>query len=323
MIEKKNKIQLLDSSATLFFPVNSKIKIKDPSTIEVSFSKDKYPLLGINLQCFDNPKLNSEIKIKEFLIDDEDISFGFKRKGNTFILNYEIKVEMERLVIYKVLSVLKPRTFRLLRFALTWPDNQSATKITKPILEAIPEIINNIKFNSKRTKYDELASLDYNLYNAKLRDYSLWDIIKLKIPLKWNVEHSKEHDFATVFMDFKSNYNFLIEKFFVSFNKNKGGNTDKLVENFIQEITKEVNISDAKFKKADENNYLFYFLASEKDLNDSSKINNSKIWYRIKVLEDKIVIISFVFELISHIELENELYLEKLNKIIGSSEILV
>ena len=43
----------------------------------------------------------------------------------------------------------------------------------------------------------------------------------------------------------------------------------------------------------------------------------------MKVLEDKIVIVSFVFELSSNIDLENELYLEKLNQIIASSEILV
>ena len=51
-----------------------------------------------------------------------------------------------------------------------------------------------------------------------------------------------------------------------------------------------VNITNAKLKKADENNYLFYFIASEKDMYDSSKTNNNKIWYRIKILEDRIFV---------------------------------
>ena len=127
-------------------------------------------------------------------------------------------------------------------------------------------------------------------------------------------------------MDLKGNFSFLVEKFFVNTtlkSKNNEINNDKLVENLIKEITKEVNITNAKLKKSDENNFLFYFIASEIDVNDSTKVNKSKIWYRLKVLEDKIVIISFVFELISDIELENELYLEKLNQIIGAAEILV
>ena len=108
-------------------------------------------------------------------------------------------------------------------------------------------------------------------------------------------------------------------------NKNstsKQNNNDKLVENLIKEITKEVNITNAKFKKSEDNNYLFYFVATEQDPKDSTNIIRSKIWYRIKVLEEKILIISFVFELSSSIELENQIYLEKLNQIIDSSEIL-
>ena len=43
--------------------------------------------------------------------------------------------------------------------------------------------------------------------------------------------------------------------------------------------------------------YLFYFIATEQDPKDSTNIIRNKIWYRIKVLEEKILIISFVFEL--------------------------
>ena len=43
--------------------------------MEVTFSEEKYPVLGINIQCFENPKLNtSESKIKKYLIDDEEIN---------------------------------------------------------------------------------------------------------------------------------------------------------------------------------------------------------------------------------------------------------
>ena len=325
-LEKNKKIKLLDSTVTLLFQETCSLEFKDLNTLEVTFSKERYQVLGINIQCFDNPKLNSETKIKKYLIDDEEINFSIERKGDVFCLNYEVAVEKEKLVIYKLLSVLKPRNFRLLRFAITWPDSKQAKKVVDPILAELPKIIEKVKFNSQRTKYDDLASLDYNLSNARLISNDFWNIFKLGLPLKWRVNISNNNEYAQIIMDLKGNFSFLVEKFFVNTNSkshNNEKNTDKLVENLIKEITKEVNITNAKLKKADENNYLFYFIASEIDINDSTKVNKSKIWYRIKVLEDKIVIISFVFELISDIELENELYLEKLNQIIGAAEILV
>ena len=322
---KNKKIELLKSTATLFFPKNCDIEHKDSNTLEVSFFKEKYPVLGIHIQCFDNPKLNTEHRIKEYLIDDAQLNFKLERKKNNFYLNYEIKVENEKLVIYKVLSFLKPRTFRLMRFALTWPDSKGVKKIIDPILETLSVIVSSVNFSTSRTVYDELASLDYKLSSSRLLNYDFWNAIKLEIPSKWKVEHSKDKDFANIFMDSKDNFYFLIERFFINLNKNstsKQNNNDKLVENLIKEITKEVNITNAKFKKSEDNNYLFYFVATEQDPKDSTDIIRNKIWYRIKVLEEKILIISFVFELASNIEIKNQIYLEKLNQIIDSSEIL-
>ena len=324
--EKIKKIELLDSTATLSLPEESAVKFKNSSTLEVSLGKNKYPILGINIECFDNPKLNNEDKIKNFLIDNEKIEFFLERKSDIFYLNYEIKIEKERLVIYKILSFLKPRTFRLLRFSITWPDTLEAQKEVEPILKSIPKIIDDINFNASKTKYDELASLHYKLLNAKLVEHDFWNTIKLKIPIKWRVEKSKEHEFIKIYMDLPLKFYFLIERFFINLSeeqKIKENRADKIVESLLKKITSDVNISNAKLKKANENNYLFYFIASEKDFNDRSKVNNSKIWYRIKVLEDKIAIVSFVFELSSNIDLENELYLEKLNQIIVSSEFSV
>ena len=324
--EKKKKIELLKSTATLLFPESCNIKFKDINTLEVLFSKEKYPVLGIHIQCFDNPKLNTENSIKEYLIDDDQLDLKLKRKKDTFYLNYEIKVDNEKLVVYKVLSFLKPRSFRLIRFALTWPDSQEAKKIIDPILETLSIIVSSIKFNTSRTVYDEAASLDYKISSARLISHDFWNIIKLKMPSKWKVELSKEDDFVNICMDSKENFYFLIERFFINLNKNlmsEKNNNDKLVENLIKEITKEVNIKNAKFKKSEDDNYLFYFIATEKDPSDSDKIISSKIWYRIKVLEEKILIISFVFELASNIEIKNQIYLEKLNQIIDSSEIIV
>ena len=116
-------------------------------------------------------------------------------------------------------------------------------------------------------------------------------------------------------------FQFLIERFSVNFN-NTIEDADKAVEKLIEEITREVLISDAKLKKTENNNYLFYFLASENDIEKNRSIIQNKIWYRIKFLEKKIEIVSAIFELSSKYELENNLYVEKLDQIIQASEIL-
>ncbi|MEC8100527.1 MAG: hypothetical protein VX089_04865, partial [Pseudomonadota bacterium] len=112
------------------------------------------------------------------------------------------------------------------------------------------------------------------------------------------------------------------EKFNIEIDKSKKNN-DKIVETLIQEITKEVSISNTRLKKSKNNDYLFYCTAIERDIVDKKKINNNQIWYRIKVLDNKIMILSIIFELSSQVELENKVYLEKLNEIIDGSEILI
>ena len=75
-----------------------------------------------------------------------------------------------------------------MRFALTWPDSQEAKKIIVPILETLSIIVSNVNFNTSRTIYDELASLDYKLSSSRLISYDFWNTIKLEMPSKWKVE---------------------------------------------------------------------------------------------------------------------------------------
>ena len=64
--------------------------------------------------------------------------------------------------------------------------------------------------------------------------------------------------------------------------KSKQNNNDKLVENLIKEITKEVNITNAKFKKSEDNNYLFYFIAPSKILKTALTLLEVKFGTELK-----------------------------------------
>ena len=317
-----SKIDLLDGTINLFVSEKFNVIKKRIDTIEITFSENKYPVLGINLECFENPKLNTTAEIENFLSNNLKIDKKITRDNDLFNLTYDVKVDNERLCIWKVLHYLKPRSFRLLRFSLTWPDNVEAEKIVQPILEEIPNIIASAKFNFSRTFYDNLASLKYKLNNAKDESKKFWNMINLNLPKYWVLEYDEDKSYAKIFMSTDKTFHFFIENFNIEI-KSNSSNSDKIVEKFIGEITKDVVISKPKLKKSENSNYLFYFLASEKETKNSNKIIHNKIWYRIKVLKDQILIISAVFELSSTIELENNAYLEKIHQIMEGSEILV
>lgn len=317
-----SKIDLLEGTINLFIPEKFNVIKKRIDTMEVTFSENKYPVLGINLECFENPKLNTSEEIENFLSDNLKINKKITRDNDLFNLTYDVKVDNERLCIWKVLHYLKPRSFRLLRFSLTWPDNVEAEKIVNPILAEIPNIIASAKFNFSRTFYDNLASLKYKLNNAKDESQKFWNIINFNLPKYWVLEYDEDNSYAKIFMNTDKTFHFLIENFKIEI-KSNSRNSDNIVEKFIGEITKDVVISKPKLKKSENSNYLFYFLASEKETKNGNKIIQNKIWYRIKVLKDKILVISAVFELSSTIELENYVYLEKIHQIMEGSEILV
>ena len=109
-------------------------------------------------------------------------------------------------------SLFKTRSFRLLRFSLTWPDNVEAEKIVQPILEEIPNII-DAKFNFSRTFYDNLASLKYKLNNAKDESKKFWSIINLNLPKYWILEYDERNSYAKIFMSTDKTFHFFYRKF--------------------------------------------------------------------------------------------------------------
>ncbi len=322
LTNQNHRISFFEGTVSIFFPAHCKVSSRNSNTLEVSFSSEKYPILGVNVECLDAPKLNSIENIENFLRDGLEVESHVIRENDTFILNYDFKIDEEKLKMWKILHFLKPRSFRLVRFSLTWPNTNPAVKLANNILKELPKIIKSIKFSSERTKYDDIANLSYKLSQLKYSQKDFWNIIKINIPKKWIVEFSDDKSFVSIFMNLTREFYFFLESFIIKFN-GLSKNNDEEVENFIQEITKEVNISNTVFKKSEESDYLFSFITKDKELNNNNKEVNNKIWYRIKVLKEKMVIVSFVFELSSNIDLENKLYQDKLDQIIGAAEIIV
>ena len=147
----------LDKAILISFPDEWLIKKKEPNLTKINFPFGPYPSLDCYFNCFDAPKVNTETKIKNYLLDGTENAGEVKSIGNnTYTLNYKFKSNGESLLLWKVISVLKPRSFREVRFSLAWPENIEANKIVEDVSKKLTSVIDNIKFNKEKTDFDEI-----------------------------------------------------------------------------------------------------------------------------------------------------------------------
>ena len=62
----------LDKSILIQFPDDWVVKEQDDNLIKVSFPFGPYPTLDCYLSCFDNPKINTNDKIRQYLLNGID-----------------------------------------------------------------------------------------------------------------------------------------------------------------------------------------------------------------------------------------------------------
>ena len=117
----------LDKSILISFPETWIVKEQDSNLIKVSFPFGPYPILDCYVNCFDNPKINTNDKIKEYILNGIDtIKEVDTILDKVYVLKHKFKSEGDNLLLFKIVSILKPRTFREARFSLAWPDNEEA-----------------------------------------------------------------------------------------------------------------------------------------------------------------------------------------------------
>ena len=141
----------LDKSILIKFPDDWSVKGEDDNLIKVSFPSGPYPTLDCYLSCFDNPKINTNDKIRQYLLNGIDSGQGVENiLDNLYVLKHKFKSEGDNLLLIKIVSILKPRTFREVRFSLAWPDNEEANKIVNALSSEVKNI--REKFNSKNSR---------------------------------------------------------------------------------------------------------------------------------------------------------------------------
>ena len=236
---------------------------------------------------------------------------------NLYVLKHKFKSEGDNLLLIKIVNILKPRTFREVRFSLTWPDNEEANKIVSKLSLTIDDLINKIKFSEFKTEFDDQAIIKNKLDNLILQKNVFWEKLEISLPKRWIINNKNEESFVDLELDKIYQLSLLFEYFEINISKREK-TKDEIVTSFLNEITKDVAVNDQTLVKAGENNFLFSFFSIEN--NEGAQFKNH-IWYRICVKESKILIVSFVFSYKSKAKKIGEIYFNKINELIKSSEL--
>ena len=308
----------LDKSILIKFPDDWVVKEQDDNLIKVSFPFGPYPTLDCYLSCFDNPKINTNDKIRQYLLNGIDAGKEVEKiLDDVYVLKHKFKSEGDNLLLIKIISILKPRTFREVRFSLAWPDNEEANKIVSKISRTLDDVISKIKFSEVKTAFDELGIIKNKLDNLILQKNVFWEKLEILLPKRWIINNKNEENFVNLELDKIYQLSLFFEYFEINISK-KEKTQDEIVTSFLNEITKDVIVNDQKLVKAGEDSFLFSFFSIEN--NEGTQFKNH-IWYRICVKDSKILIVSFVFSYKLKTKIIGEIYYNKINELIKSSEL--
>ena len=308
----------LDKSIFINFPDDWFVKEQDDNLIKVSFPFGPYPTLDCYLSCFDNPKINTNDKIRQYLLNGIDDGKEVEKiLDDVYVLKHKFKSEGDNLLLIKIISILKPRTFREVRFSLAWPDNEEANKIVSKISKTLDNVISKIKFSEEKTAFDELGIIKNKLDNLILQKNVFWEKLEILLPKRWIINNKNEENSVNLELDKIYQLGLFFEYFEINISE-KEKTQDEIVTSFLNEITKDVLVNDQKLVKAGADSFLFSFYSIE---NSEGTQFKNHIWYRICVKDSKILIVSFVFSYKLKTNVIGEAYYNKINELIKSSEL--
>ena len=308
----------LDKSILIKFPDDWVVKEQDDNLVKVSFPFGPYPTLDCYLSCFDNPKINTNDKIRQYLLNGIDAGKEVEKiLEDVYVLKHKFKSEGDNLLLIKIISILKPRTFREVRFSLAWPDNEEANKIVSKISKTLDNVISKIKFSEEKTAFDELGIIKNKLDNLILQKNVFWEKLEILLPKRWIINNKNEENSVNLELDKIYQLGLFFEYFEINISQ-KEKTQDEIVTSFLNEITKDVLVNDQKLVKAGADSFLFSFYSIE---NSEGTQFKNHIWYRICVKDSKILIVSFVFSYKLKTNIIGEAYYSKINELIKSSEL--
>lgn len=179
-------------------PLNVKWPVKyfeeDMSKAEVRFETGQYPVLGVKIISRDDPKLNRNSELKQYLFDETLLKTNpdlniLKLNSNVFGLEYEANLESgEKAKVWRIAASVGTRTVRVVTLALSWMSGGEADKVVKKILEELTINIKKCHFSDLKTDLDKEADALAKIDRLKFKEVSPWEGLSIILPASWLAE---------------------------------------------------------------------------------------------------------------------------------------
>ena len=143
---------------------------------EIRFNNNEYPVLGVKILSFDDPKASIESNLEKYLFDsaaieiNKDIKIYTDIDGSKFIEYEAVLDSAERVKVYRKVKFIGSRTVRLVTLGLSWLENKKSIPIINKILKEIYENFKNLTFPEILTPLDEEANIQARLKKIKYKN---------------------------------------------------------------------------------------------------------------------------------------------------------
>tara|TARA_B100000686_G_scaffold351311_1_gene449717 strand:- start:9025 stop:9999 length:975 start_codon:yes stop_codon:yes gene_type:complete len=179
-------------------PLNAKWQVKyfedDMTKAEVRFETGQYPVLGVKIISRDDPKLDRNSELKQYLFDETLLKTNpdlniLKLNPNVFGLEYEANLESgEKAKVWRIAASIGDRTVRVVTLALSWMSGGEADKVVKKILEELSISIKKCHFSDLKTDLDKEADALAKIDRLKLKEVNPWPGLSIILPASWLLE---------------------------------------------------------------------------------------------------------------------------------------
>ena len=296
MNDKKKIIQIGHGTAFIPLAHTWQSNYKEDGRIQIQFSDQPYPLLGTAINSFDDPKAISSSSLDKYLLSNYEFQGSVLNKNlnNRATLTYEItSQEGEKLKVWRLAEILRPRHIRILTLSLSWPENKDTDSIVLPIIKEINSIIERITFSKVITKLDKLASASAAINRLRFKSVELWQGFKIRIPSSWKLHLNESRRSAEIKISGVKNTFFLIDMEEVSLGK-KVVLEEKNILAFGQQIVQDIQAEDLKISSSGKYNFLLTCTKKAVDEKENMEIFHV-FWHRLLCLEGKLKVSHFAF----------------------------
>lgn len=194
----KNDDKLILGGGSFEMPIQQSWQLtyfeNDSSKAEVRFNNNKYPILGIKVNSYDDAQIHLNDNFKKYLLEEplikENTNLNIKKDAaGIYSLEYEANLDTgENARVYRKAKIIGARTIRVATLAFSWMQTKEADELVKVIVKQIAKSIDKVYFPDKKSLLDEEANIVNRLKKIRFKNIVLWDNFSFDIPSSWKYE---------------------------------------------------------------------------------------------------------------------------------------